>query len=29
MPPLNVSTDEIDEAVAIIRASLEQALAGG
>ncbi len=29
MPPLNVSTDEIDEAMAIIRASLEQALAGG
>jgi 4-aminobutyrate aminotransferase len=29
MPPLCVSTDEIDEAIAMIRASLEQALAGG
>ena len=28
MPPLNVSTDEIDEAMALLRSSLDQALAG-
>ncbi len=29
MPPLNVSVAQIDEAVALLRLSLDQALAGG
>ena len=28
MPPLSVSTDEIDEAVTLLRSSLDQALTG-
>jgi hypothetical protein len=29
MPPLNTSAEQIDEAVALLRLSLDQALAGG
>ena len=28
MPPLNVTRDEVDEAMALLRISLDQALAG-